>query len=393
MSSYNLEDAKEKVLFARHVYEELPLAYQKRLVVDSKTELAFQSNGAHRGLSRIISNPSKAPRGKKGDVLLDELAHYVLDREVYRGSTAVILRSANQLTGCSTPLGRRGVFWEIATQAVRPYPHHWRQEVPWWMCRFFCTDTTRAAAEAPDMPTEESVARFGNPDIVQQFESLALEDFEQEFCTKFVDESYSYYPYDLILPCTREDLVLAEDIGSIPAPTGRLVAGFDVGRVRDRSELAVFEEIDGVFVCRLLRSYLQTPFVEQESELRRLLNAVPIVRLSIDRSGIGMNLAENLAREFPQVVPENFTSESKERWATDMKILLQKRAIQLPRQRDLVAQVHSIKRRVLASGRVSFDAERTKNGHADRFWAVALACQRERQPTRGPVEIAVRVLG
>jgi phage FluMu gp28-like protein len=76
-----------------------------------------------------------------------------------------------------------------------------------------------------------------------------------------------------------------------------------------------------------------------------------------------------------------------------MKILLQKRAIQLPRQRELVAQVHSIKRRVLASGRISFDAERTKSGHADRFWAVALACQRERQPTRGPVEIAVRVLG
>jgi phage FluMu gp28-like protein len=243
------------------------------------------------------------------------------------------------------------------------------------------------------MPTDERVARFGNTDIVQQFESLAVEDFQQEFENLFVDESYSYYPYDLILPCTHDDLVLAEDIASIPAPTGRLVAGFDVGRVRDRSEIAVFEEIDGVFVCRYLRSFLQTPFAEQEAELRRLLNTLPIARLSIDRSGIGMNLAENLVREFPQVVAENFTSESKERWATDMKILLQKRAIQLPRQRELVAQVHSIKRRVLASGRISFDAERTKSGHADRFWAVALACQRERQPTRGPVEIAVRVLG
>ena len=391
--SYNLEDAKEKVLFARHVYEDLPLAYQKKLVVDSKTELAFESNGAHHGLSRIISNPSKAPRGKKGDVLLDELAHYVLDREVYRGSTAVILRSANQLTGCSTPLGRRGVFWEIAEQAIRPYPHHWRQEVPWWLCRFFCTDTRAAAIEAPDMPTEERALRFGNADIIQQFESLALEDFQQEFENLFVDESYSYYPYDLILPVTHDDLVLAEDIGSIPAPTGRLVAGFDVGRTRDRSELAVFEEIDGTFVCRFLRSYLQTPFVEQENDLRRLLNTVPVVRLSIDRSGIGMNLAENLVRDFPQVIAENFTSESKERWATDVKILFQKRAIQLPRQRELVAQIHSIKRRVSASGNVSFDAERTKNAHADRFWAVALACQKERQVARAPIEISVRILG
>jgi hypothetical protein len=76
-----------------------------------------------------------------------------------------------------------------------------------------------------------------------------------------------------------------------------------------------------------------------------------------------------------------------------VKILFQKRAIQLPRQRELVAQIHSIKRRVSASGNVSFDAERTKNAHADRFWAVALACQKERQVARAPIEISVRILG
>jgi hypothetical protein len=52
------------------------------------------------------------------------------------------------------------------------------------------------------------------------------------------------------------------------------------------------------------------------------LCTLPVARLSIDRSGIGMNLAENLSREFPQVVGENFTNEAKERWATDFKILL-----------------------------------------------------------------------
>ena len=143
--SYNLDDAKEKILVARQVHEELPLAYRKRLVVDSKTELAFESNGTNKRLSRILSHPSKAPRGKKGDVYLDELAHYVNDREVYRGSTALILRSNGQLTGCSTPLGRRGIFWEIANEELRTYPHHTRQYVPWWLCRFFCADTKRAS--------------------------------------------------------------------------------------------------------------------------------------------------------------------------------------------------------------------------------------------------------
>jgi phage FluMu gp28-like protein len=393
--SYALDDAKEKVLVARQVYEELPLAYQKKLVVDSKTELAFESNGAQRKLSRILSNPSKAPRGKKGNIVLDELAHYINDREVYRGSTALILRSNGQLTSCSTPLGRRGVFWEIATEELRKYPHHVRQEVPWWLCRFFCTDTRRAALEASDMTTEERVERFGKPTIVEQFDSLALDDFQQELEGRFVDESYSFYPYDLILPNTSDEVVLAHDVTDIPAPQGRLVAGFDVGRTRDRSELAVFEEHGGRFTCRLLRSYTEAPFAEQEADLRRLLEVLPIARLSVDRSGIGMNLAENLARDFPQVAAENFTNETKERWATDFKILLQRREVVLPRERDLVAQIHSIKKRVLGSGKVAFDAERTaKGGHADRFWAVALACQKERAAQRGRgMEIGVRVIG
>ena len=47
------------------------------------------------------------------------------------------------------------------------------------------------------------------------------------------------------------------------------------------------------------------------------------------------------------------------------------------------------------SRKVSFDAERTKRGgHADRFWAVTVACQRERVLGRGRgAEIGVRVLG
>jgi phage FluMu gp28-like protein len=392
--SYNLDDAKEKILVARQVHEELPLAYQKRLVVDSKTELAFESNGTNKRLSRILSHPSKAPRGKKGDVYLDELAHYVNDREVYRGSTALILRSNGQLTGCSTPLGRRGIFWEIANEELRKYPHHTRQYVPWWLCRFFCADTKRAAVEAPNMPTEERVAVFGRPTLIEQLDSLPLDDFQQEFEGRFVDETYSFFPYELILPCTTDDLVMVNDPTSMRAPEGRLVAGFDVGRTRDRSELAVFEEIEGRFTCRTLKSFEGTPFAEQEAELRRLLGTLPVARLSIDRSGIGMNLAENLARDFPQVVGENFTNDTKERWATDFKILLQRRDVTMPRERDLIAQIHAIKRRVLPSGKVSFDAERNARGHADKFWAVALACQRDRSlPTKQTGEIAVRIFG
>jgi phage FluMu gp28-like protein len=392
--SYNMADALEKTLIARQVFEEMPLAFQKKLITDAKTELAFESPGRGKHISRILSVPSKAPRGKRGDVYLDELAHILNDREVYRGSTALILRSNGQLTGCSTPLGRRGIFWEIATEELRKYPHHSRMNVPWWLSTAFCHDTKRAALAAPNLTTEERVALFGKPTIIEQFESLALEDFQQELETLFVDESYSFFPYDLILPCTSDDIVVVDDPAAVRSPLGRIVAGFDVGRTRDRSELAVFEQVEDRFMCRMMRTFVNTPFAEQEAQLRYLLGTLPVARLSIDRSGIGMNLAENLSRDFPQVVPENFTTESKERWATDFKILLQRRDVTLAKDRDLVGQIHSIKRRVLGSGKVSFDAERTNRGHADKFWAVALACQRERTLGKGRgVQVGVRVIG
>ncbi len=45
----------------------------------------------------------------------------------------------------------------------------------------------------------------------------------------FVDESYSFYPFDVILPCTSDGVPLHDDFT-------------DVGRTRDRSELAVFQD-------------------------------------------------------------------------------------------------------------------------------------------------------
>src|SRR5262245_7546568 len=59
--SFSLAEAKEKILLARQAYESLPLGVRKPLVIDSKTELGFESPGG--GLSRILVHPSKAPRG------------------------------------------------------------------------------------------------------------------------------------------------------------------------------------------------------------------------------------------------------------------------------------------------------------------------------------------
>jgi phage FluMu gp28-like protein len=394
--SFNLADAVEKIHLARQVYEEMPTGLQKKLVTDARTELAFQSNSPGKPISRIISLPSKAPRGRRGDIYMDEAAHHVNCRAVYAGSTALIMRSQGQLTMASTPLGKRGIFWEIATEELRKYPHYSRQWVPWWLSRYLCKDPKQAAIDAPSMSTEERIERFGLPSIREQFDSLPLENFMEEFEDAFLSDSDNLpFPYELILPCTSDDLVIVEDPDELAKPDGRLVAGYDVGRRRDLSVLSVFEIIGGRHYCRLLKVLRNAKFDDQEGLLRRLLMIAPIARLSVDQNGIGMQLAENLSRDYrEQVQPEWSTNAAKEMWVTDLKVLMQRRDIVLPKDRRLTSEFHAIKKTVLPSGKVNYDAERTVAGHADRFWSIAMAVQKERgaEPKRAG-EVGVRVIG
>lgn len=114
-----------------------------------------------------------------------------------------------------------------------------------------------------------------------------------------------------------------------------------------------------------------------------MLNLLPIARLSIDSGGIGMNLAENLSRDYAQVVGETFSTQSKERWATDFKILLQHGHVELPLERELLAEIHSIERHVTDAGRPVFESDTTK-GHADRGRSCSRASANAPSPRRRP---------
>jgi phage FluMu gp28-like protein len=376
--SYNRLDAQEKIAYAREFYESLPLEFQKKLTRESRTELEFEgSDGSKKSRARIISHPCKAPRGRHGDVYLDEFAHYPEDMKVYMGSTALIARVPEaQLTACTTPLGTRGLFWEIDSQAHRRYKRHTRQYIPWWLCKAYCRDIAEAAKLAPYMSAADAVELFGTEVLKEQFDAMPEEEFEQEFGGKYTDERGRYFPYSLLLSCTSSEMNPTDDISRLHFDGNRLVAGYDVGRDHDTSDLAIFEEIGDVYHCRLLRTFTNTPFAEQESYLRQVLDTLPIARFSIDNTGMGKNMAENLSTDYPNVEECTFTNASKERWVISMKLLMQRRRIRLPASRDIEYQFGYIKRTVLPSGKVRYDG-RTPEGHADMFWAIALAAKQE----------------
>jgi len=137
---------------------------------------------------------------------------------------------------------------------------------------------------------------------------------------------------------------------------------------------------DRLAIARLVRTLDRAPFADQLECARELLNleredGQPLVRrAAIDATGIGAMLAETLAAEFgPRLEPVTFTAAVKENLAFRTKRRMEKQLSLLPDTREVRRAFSAVKRFVTPSGNLRFDAVRTAAGHADEFWAKALA--------------------
>jgi phage FluMu gp28-like protein len=133
-------------------------------------------------------------------------------------------------------------------------------------------------------------------------------------------------------------------------------------------------------VACLVRTFSNTPFAEQLAFARELLSLLgpdgrPLVRRAcIDSTGMGAPLAESLECEFgPRVEPVTFTADVKEDMAYRVKRRMEQRLDLIPEAPEIARAFGAVKKLVTAAGNTRFDAERTDLGHADEFWAKALA--------------------
>jgi len=375
--SMNLEEAIEKIRYANLLYDSLPLRWQKKKIIDNRTSIEFiDSTGRYR--SRLISHPCKDPRGKhKADVFLDEFAHYGHKQHaIYVASVPVVSRGNGSLTIGSTPLAVGDLFHDIMKQEHKKYPMFTRQSIPWWECPDFCHSIEQAQKEAPDMDTVARVHAFGKEVIIDILYSLETEDFKQEYELAFTDESQTYFPYELIFSCCSDEITIYESIDKLVAETkGDLYCGFDVGRTRNKSELIVLEKVKNRLYYRHGREYDRSKFKAQEASLAKLLKTSKrFRRLCIDKHGIGMNLAENLRSEFKSRVEGiALIGQTKETLAVDLHIVFENEEIQIPRNRELTSQIHSVKKSATDAGYSRYDTEKNERHHADKFWALALA--------------------
>lgn len=159
---------------------------------------------------------------------------------------------------------------------------------------------------------------------------------------------------------------------------GNLYIGYDIGRKKDLSVIWVIEKLASVKVTRMIIILEKTRFWVQEEILYKLLSLNKTALAAIDSTGLGMQLAERAIERFGSAKVEavNFASGNiRTEMAFFTKKCFEERSVLIPPSSDVREDLHSMKRVITTAGNVRLEAEKETDvtGHADRFWALALA--------------------
>ena len=354
----------------------------------------------------LAANPETA-RGYSGNVTLDEFAFHAEAAKIYAALFPSITRGYS-MEVISTPNGTQGKFYELAKMAGLTEED--------WEARSQGKSGQGETLAPRRSPVETAVWSGHRCDVYEAArQGLRLNlpmlrsgcddgtTWQQEYCCGFVSLAENFFSPELLAAClsaeATTDWLGAAREGS--AGESEFFLGIDVGRRQDRTVFWVDEalgsgdrgegseaapearqrETDGrLSVARMVRVMERAPFAEQLETARELLSARrpdgrwAIRRAAIDATGIGAMLAETLEEEFaPRVEAVNFTSAVKEDLAFRTRRRMEAGATRLPETRAIRRAFSAVKKLATASGHLRFDAARTEAGHADEFWAKALA--------------------
>lgn len=324
-------------------------------------------------INSMSSNPD-AQAGKRGDRLLDEFALHLDPRKLYAIAYPGITWGG-QLEIVSTHRGSHNFFADLVREVrEKGNPkgfslHRVTLEDALNEGFLYKLQAKLPAADPRQDMDETDYYNFIRAGCADE------ESFLQEYMCVPADDASAFLPYDLIASCEYRE----GDEWQVP--TDRLKApvyvGVDVGREHDLTVIAVAEKSGGRYCVRQLIELQKMPFSEQEKQLYAILDNPAVLRCCIDATGLGMQFAERAAQRYGtyRVEGVKFTAPRKEAMAYPLKAAFEDRNILIPYDKNLRADLRSIKRIVTGGAVDRFAADRGKNGHADRFWALALVVE------------------
>lgn len=206
------------------------------------------------------------------------------------------------------------------------------------------------------------------------------ESFEQEYMCNPADDDVAFLEYSLIAS--------AEYASGFPwqiCGNGRLFAGVDIGRKKDLTVLWVVEQLGDVLYTRHVERMQNMRKSDQEKILWPWIERCD--RTCIDATGLGIGWVDDAQDKFGEhrVEGVTFTGPVKEALAYPVRGDFEDRKVRIPYDPKVRADLRQVTKTVTPAGNIRFTAERTPDGHADHFWALALAKHAAANPS-APIE-------
>lgn len=297
--------------------------------------------------SRIISLPAnpRTIRGFSGHIFLDEFAFHQATKQIWAAIYPMVTRGY-KIRITSTPNGRQNMFHDIWERGG----DHWSRH-----------ETSIYQAVEDGLKVDIALLKQSTPDPVI---------WAQEYECRFIDQATAFLTYDLIGSVESGQAGRPDSRGD-----GPFYIGADIGRRRDLTVYWVLEPSGDVLWTREVVDLKEASFSEQDRNLDRLVDRYKPQRICMDQGGLGERVVEDAKARYGRSRVEGliFTAQIKQVLAQDLRRRFEDKTIRIPPDPAIRDDLHSIRRTTTIAGNIRFDAERNGDGHADRFWALALA--------------------
>ena len=298
--------------------------------------------------SRVLSLPSGNPSALRGysaqAILLDECAFIERPDDVFAAIAPTLPRDPDaELIVASTPAGKSGFFWKLWNEASDD----------WYKQRTTIDD---AVAQGLEVDIAELEKLVGDQEV-----------FDIEYRCKFADSWSSMI-----------DLKLLDWYDELPAGAKTAYLGMDVGSTSDRTALVTLKELLGTFYVDDIVVMHKASYESQMSIVKQLHEREKYTSGYIDQNGIGSALAEFVSKQISSRL-RGFTwtgtNKTPSYEALRAAIFDHKLKFNSKFRSIIEEDFQNVHRIVSETGKVQFEAGRSKQGHSDVTSAIVLALQ------------------
>lgn len=336
------------------------------VVIDSEKDIKVYviefANG--RRINALSSNP-KAFRSKGGKLVLDEFAFHESPDAMWKAARPIVTWGY-PVRILSTYNGKSGRYYRMVEQAKLGKGD-------------FKLHTCNIEQAVGDGLADKIMGRLLTALERKQWilaEKSAVGDeeaWQQEYMCNPADEATAWLTWDLIHAAQSPEAGKPEQYQN-----GLCYVGVDIGLRRDLFVIWVLERVGDVLITREVIKLKKSTFAQQDAELRRVMKTYRVAKACIDQTGLGEKSVEDAQAAYGKTRVHGvlMTNPAKQALANGIKGIFEDRKTRIPVDTDTADSLHSVRKLKTLTGLPKFDAERSEaTGHADEFWALALAIE------------------